>query len=137
MLDVNKAAAVIWVMIADDKSFTLTPISTNTDPSMLPGIQDLSETLNNMLIICDNNIDNHIVVSLFKLDQTHPSATNFSPPNDEKDSLFLKLQLTDALMRTSLIVKQNNVSLAVEYCDAINYKLSVSMCPKSSIEGID
>ena len=57
------------------------------------------------------------------MDQTHASVTNFSSPSGEENNIYLELQLTDALTRIPLIVKQNNVFLGVEYYDALNYKL--------------
>ena len=66
ILDDNKTVAVVCVMIADDKSFTLTPFLTNSYLSISPTIKDLSETLNNVLIIDDNNTYNYSVMSLSK-----------------------------------------------------------------------
>ena len=57
-----------------------------------------------------------------KLDQIHTSATNLSSPSDEEDVIFLELQLTNTLIRTSLIKKQNNLPLGVEYYNDHNYK---------------
>ena len=63
------------------------------------------------------------------LDQSHTSVTNLPAPknmlphNTAYNNMSLELQLTGAIMRTALIVKQNNVSLGVEYYDALNYKL--------------
>ena len=59
----NKSTAVVCVMIANNKSFTSTPFLINSDLSIPPTIQDLSETLNNILIIDDDNTDNYSVVS--------------------------------------------------------------------------
>ena len=88
MLGENKMAVVVYVMIADDKSFTSTLFLTNTDPSMPPTIQDLSETPKDVLIIDDDNTNNYIIISSpkahrinpTKLDRIHVSTTNSLSP---------------------------------------------------------
>ena len=42
---------------------------------------------------------------------------------DKDDVIWFELQLTDALIRTSLIVKNNVVLLRLEYYDTLNFKL--------------
>ena len=114
ILNDNKKAAVVCVMIADDKSFTSTTLLKNSDMSISPTIQDLLKTLNNVLTISNNNTDNYSIMSLPEehridptvLDQTHTLDTNLSTPNDKDNNTSLKLQLTDTIMRTPLTVKQ-------------------------------
>ena len=77
-------------MIANDKPFTSTPFSTNSNLSIPPTIQDLLEILNNILIINDDSTENYSVVSLpgehkidsTVLDQKHTSVTNLPVLNN-------------------------------------------------------
>ena len=59
----NESTTVVCIMIAGNKSFISTPFLANSDQSRPPTIQDLLETLNNILIIDDDSADEYSVMS--------------------------------------------------------------------------
>ena len=74
----NKSTAVVCIMIADDDSFTSTPLLTNGDQSIPPTIQDLSGTLNNVIIIDHDNTVDHSIKSSTGEHEIHTIVLNHS-----------------------------------------------------------
>ena len=131
----SEPVAVACVMIADDASFA------STESQTLP---DLSTTLQDVLNINNDTTDDssndsspedynirpphHLSTSSVTTSQPNipvpvPLSVAGPPVICPERAISCECQLTDALMRTSLAVKRNNISNAVEYYDAIKFKL--------------